>query len=51
MQADTTIVTDVMDLCRVAAARMTPDELHRNVTGDAALAELGLANVATFVRD
>ena len=50
-EADVTIVADVVDLCRVAAARMSPDELSRQVTGDAPLAELVLANVAAFARD
>jgi uncharacterized protein (TIGR03083 family) len=50
-KADATIVTDVVDLCRVAAARMSPDELRRDVTGDRPLAELVLANVAAFARD
>ncbi|MEO7350667.1 MAG: hypothetical protein ABIW17_02110 [Marmoricola sp.] len=38
-----TIVADVVDLCRVAAARMSPDELSRDVTGDVPLADLVLA--------
>lgn len=50
-EADVTIVADVVDLCRVAAARMPPDELSRDVTGDVPLAELVLANVAAFARD
>jgi uncharacterized protein (TIGR03083 family) len=50
-EADTIIVTDVVDLCRVAAARLSPDELSRDVTGDVPLAELVLANVAAFARD
>ena len=50
-EADVTIVADVVDLCRVAAARMSPAELSRHVTGDAPLAELVLANVAAFARD
>jgi hypothetical protein len=46
-----TIVADVVDLCRVAAARMPPDQLSRDVTGDVPLAELVLANVTAFARD
>jgi uncharacterized protein (TIGR03083 family) len=45
------IVADVVDLCRVAAARLSPDDLGREVTGDVALAELVLANVGAFARD
>jgi uncharacterized protein (TIGR03083 family) len=50
-EADVTIVADVVDLCRVAAARMSHDDLSRDVTGDLPLAELVLANVAAFARD
>ena len=49
--ADTTIVTDVVDLCRVAAARLSAAELTRDVSGDVELAELVLANVGAFARD
>jgi len=45
------IVTDVTDLCRVAAARLSPLDLPHTVEGDASLAELVLANVDAFARD
>jgi uncharacterized protein (TIGR03083 family) len=50
-EADVTIVADVVDVCRVATARLSPDELGRDVTGDESLAELVMANVAAFARD
>jgi uncharacterized protein (TIGR03083 family) len=48
---EVTIVADVTDLCRVAAARLSPDDLRRTVEGDPALAELVLANIDAFARD
>jgi uncharacterized protein (TIGR03083 family) len=48
---DITIVADVVDLCRVAAARLTPEELSYTVDGDPALAGLVLANIDAFARD
>ena len=48
---DVTIVADVLDLCRVAAARLTPEELSYTVYGDPALAGLVLANIDAFARD
>jgi hypothetical protein len=49
--ADVTIVADVVDLCRVAAARLSPGDLRRDVTGDEPLADLVLSHVAAFARD
>lgn len=48
---DVTIVADVVDLCRVAAARLGPDELNCRVEGDAELAGLVLAHLDAFARD
>lgn len=47
----TTIVADVVDLCRVAARRLPLDELDVAVDGDAAVADLLLTNVDAFARD
>jgi hypothetical protein len=41
----------VVDLCRVAAARLDHSELESTCEGDPALAELALANVDAFARD
>jgi uncharacterized protein (TIGR03083 family) len=49
--AATTIVTDVVDLCRVAAARLAPADLPCTIEGDPALADLVLAHIDAFARD
>jgi hypothetical protein len=46
-----TIVTDPVDLCRVAARRLDPAELDATVDGDHQLAELVLAGVGALARD
>jgi uncharacterized protein (TIGR03083 family) len=50
-EPDTTIVTDVIDLCRVAARRLEPGGLDVTIDGDEELARLVLANVDAFARD
>jgi hypothetical protein len=47
----TTIVADVVDLCRLAAHRLPLDDLDVAVDGDLAVAELLLTNVDAFARD
>lgn len=46
-----TIVTDPVDLCRVAARRLDPAELDATIDGDRQLAELVLAGVGALARD
>ena len=48
---DVTIVADVVDLCRLAAARLDPAAVAQVVEGDTELAELVLAHVDAFARD
>ncbi|GAA1166498.1 maleylpyruvate isomerase family mycothiol-dependent enzyme [Nocardioides aquiterrae] len=48
---DVLVVTDVVALCRVAAARLGPDRLDVTVEGDRELADLVLAHVDAFARD
>jgi hypothetical protein len=48
---DVTIVADVVDLCRVAAARLSSGELAVTVEGDEALAKLVLSHMDAFARD
>jgi uncharacterized protein (TIGR03083 family) len=48
---DATIVTDAVDLCRVAARRLPLDELSAVVDGDHELAGLVLASADAFARD
>jgi uncharacterized protein (TIGR03083 family) len=48
---DVTIVTDAVDLCRVAARRLLPAELAMTVEGDRALATEVLAAADAFARD
>lgn len=48
---DVTIVADAVDLCRVAAARLSASELGVIVEGDEELAELVLSHVDAFARD
>jgi uncharacterized protein (TIGR03083 family) len=50
-QPDVTIVTDVVDLCRVAARRLPAAELAASITGDRTLATAVLAGVDAFARD
>lgn len=50
-EPDVTIVTDALDLCRLAARRLLPAELDMTVEGDPALASAVLANVDAFARD
>ncbi len=44
----TTIVTDVVDYCRVAARRVEPDDLDCTIDGDTALAADLLRAAAVF---
>jgi hypothetical protein len=46
-----TIVTDPVDLCRVAARRLDPAELDVTIDGDHRLAELVLASIGALARD
>jgi uncharacterized protein (TIGR03083 family) len=48
---DVTIVTDALDLCRVAARRLPATELVATVEGDRALASTVLAAADAFARD
>jgi uncharacterized protein (TIGR03083 family) len=48
---DATIVTDTVDLCRIAARRLRPDELDAMVEGDRGLADLVLAGLDSLARD
>src|SRR5206468_4173950 len=50
-QPDVTIVTDVIDLCRVAARRLSVDSLSTVIDGDPALAAAVLAAADAFARD
>lgn len=50
-EAAVTVVADVVDLCRVAAARLMPADLTCTVEGDSALADLVLAHIDAFARD
>jgi uncharacterized protein (TIGR03083 family) len=49
--ADVLIVADAVDVCRVAARRLSPHELPATIEGDAALADLVLAGLDAFARD
>ena len=46
-----TIVADAIDLCRVAARRLSPNELAKTIEGDRRLADLVLADLDSFARD
>jgi hypothetical protein len=50
-EPDVLIVADTVDVCRVAARRLTPAQLNATVEGDAALADLVLAGLDAFARD
>jgi hypothetical protein len=48
---DFVLVADAVDVCRVAARRLRPDELEHIVDGDRGLADLVLAGLDAFARD
>ncbi|MFL6163311.1 MAG: maleylpyruvate isomerase family mycothiol-dependent enzyme [Jatrophihabitantaceae bacterium] len=48
---DFTLVADAVDLCRIAAGRLRPDELVVAVEGDRMLAEQVLAGLDAYSRD
>jgi uncharacterized protein (TIGR03083 family) len=50
-EPDVTVVADVIDLCRVAARRLRPDELPATIDGDRELAGLVLAGLDALARD
>jgi len=50
-EPDFTLVADAIELCRLAARRLRPDELAVTVEGDRELAELVLADLDAFARD
>jgi uncharacterized protein (TIGR03083 family) len=50
-EPDVTLVADAVDLCRLAARRLRPDELGAVVEGDRQLAGLVLAGLDAFARD
>jgi uncharacterized protein (TIGR03083 family) len=50
-EPDFTLVADTVDLCRVAARRLRPDQLSATIDGDAGLADLVLAGLDAFARD
>ncbi len=50
-EPDFVLVTDAVDLCRVAARRLRPDELAHTLEGDRELAGLVLAGIDAFARD
>ena len=50
-EPDVTVVTDVVDLCRLAARRLSPEELGATIEGDRQLADLVLAGLDAFARD
>jgi uncharacterized protein (TIGR03083 family) len=50
-EPDVTVVADAVDVCRVAASRLRPDELSATVEGDPRLADLVLAGLDAFARD
>jgi hypothetical protein len=49
--ATVAIVTDAVGFCRLAANRLTPDDLDVNVTGDPARAAAVLAAATTLALD
>jgi hypothetical protein len=51
LEPDVTIVTDAVELCRVAARRLPATELEAAVEGDQQLASLVLAAADAFARD
>ena len=46
-----TIVTDPLDLCRVAARRLDPAELSATIDGDHQLAAVVLTGIGALARD
>jgi uncharacterized protein (TIGR03083 family) len=50
-EPDFVLVADVVDICRVAARRLRPDELDVRIEGDRGLADLVLAGIDAFARD
>jgi len=50
-ELDVTIVTEAIDLCRLAARRLDPEELIATIEGDRELAGLVLAGRDAFARD
>jgi uncharacterized protein (TIGR03083 family) len=48
---DVTVVADAVDLCRLAARRLRPDELPATIEGNRDLADLVLAGLDAFARD
>jgi hypothetical protein len=48
---DATVVADAVDVCRVAARRLPPDQLEVVIDGDRQLADLVLAGLDAFARD
>jgi uncharacterized protein (TIGR03083 family) len=50
-EPDVTLTSDVVSMCRLAAARTTPDQISAIIEGDVALGELVLAGASVFARD
>jgi len=50
-EPDFVLVADTVDLCRVAARRLRPEELPHSLEGDRDLADLVLAGIDAFARD
>jgi uncharacterized protein (TIGR03083 family) len=50
-QPDVVVVADVVDICRLAARRLTLEDLPATVEGDAGLADVILVNLDAFARD
>jgi uncharacterized protein (TIGR03083 family) len=48
---EVTIVTDAVDLCRVAIRRLRPDQLGAVIDGDRELGDLVLAGISALARD
>lgn len=50
-EPEVTIVTDTVDLCRVAVRRLGPEQLDAAIEGDQALGDLVLAGIGALARD
>lgn len=50
-EPDFVLVADVVDVCRVAARRLSPADLDATIDGDRELADLVLAGIDAFARD
>jgi hypothetical protein len=50
-EPDFLLVADAVDLCRLAARRLRPEDLAATVEGDRPLAEEVLAGLDAFARD